>query len=54
MFCAYCDELIKGSSFVYDSEEYCSQECLMAAQDEIEGDLEKYKEDWEEEFGEYA
>lgn len=54
MFCAYCDELIKGSSFVYDGEEYCSQECLLAAQEEIEGDIEKYEEDWEEEFGEYA
>jgi len=41
MFCAYCDELIKGRSFVYDGEEYCSRECLLAAKEEIEGDLDE-------------
>ena len=48
MFCSHCDELIKGSAFVYEDEEY-----LLAARDEIEGDLAKYEEDWEEEFEEY-
>ncbi|MCD6161195.1 MAG: hypothetical protein J7K40_02135 [candidate division Zixibacteria bacterium] len=48
MFCSYCNEFINGNSFVYDDEEYCSKECLMAARDEIEGDLEKYMEEREE------
>jgi len=53
MFCAYCDEFIKGRSFVYDGEEYCSRECLLAAKEEIEGDLEKYEENWQEEIDDY-
>ena len=53
MFCSYCDELIKGSTYVYEDEEYCSKECLLAAKHGIEGDLAKYEEDWEEEFEEY-
>jgi hypothetical protein len=58
MFCAFCDELIKGHAYVYDGEEYCSSECLSEAhEDDIEGDLDKYMEEWEEEleeFGEYS
>jgi len=56
MFCAYCDEIIKGSAFVYDGEEYCSEACMLAAhdEDEIQGDIEKYEEDWEEETEEYS
>jgi hypothetical protein len=54
MFCAYCEEIIKSNAFIYDDEEYCSQECLLAAHDDIEGDLEKYEEDWEEELEEFS
>jgi len=53
MFCSHCDELIKGSAYVCEDEEYCSKACLLAARDEIEGDLAKYEEDREEEFEEY-
>jgi uncharacterized protein YbbC (DUF1343 family) len=54
MFCAYCEEIIKGNAFVYDDEEYCSEECLLAAHEDIEGELDKYAEDWEEEIEEYS
>ena len=54
MFCAYCDEIIKGNAFVYDGEEYCSRECLTAACEEIEGEIDKYVEDWEEEYEEFS
>ena len=54
MFCAYCEELIKGKAFIYDGEEYCSQACLEAAHEDIEGELDKYEEDWNEEFEEFA
>jgi len=53
MFCAYCDEIIKGKSFIYDDAEYCSQECLTAAIEEIEGEIEKYEEDWQEEYDDF-
>lgn len=53
MFCAHCDEFIKGSSFIYEDEEYCSKECLLAAHGEVEGDLSKYEVDWEEELEEF-
>lgn len=53
MFCAYCDEIIKGKSFMYDDAEYCSRECLMAAIEELEGEIDKYEEDWEEEYEDY-
>lgn len=52
MFCAYCDELIKGNSYIYDGEEYCSRECFLAAQNEIEGEIDKYREEWEQEIEE--
>jgi len=53
MFCSYCDELIKGNAFIYEGEEFCSKDCLIAARDDIEGDISKYQEDWEEEFEEF-
>jgi hypothetical protein len=53
MFCAYCDEMIAGKSFIFDGEEYCSRECLEAAKSEVEGDVEgidkETEENWEEE-----
>lgn len=54
MFCAYCDEMITGKSFIYDGEEYCSRECLEHAKAEANEDLdddviEEDEEDWEEE-----
>jgi hypothetical protein len=52
MFCAYCDEPIKGRSYVYGDEEYCSEECMLAAREEIEGNISDYEEDWEEEVDE--
>ena len=54
MFCAYCDELIKSNAYVYDGEEFCSAECLALAHDDIDGDLEKYAEEWEEEYEEFS
>ena len=54
MFCSFCNELIKGSAFVYDGEEYCSQECLLADHEDLEGELDKYEENWEEEYEEFA
>ena len=54
MFCSFCNELIKGSAFVYDGEEYCSRECLLEAHEDLEGELDKYEENWEEEYEEFA
>jgi len=58
MFCAYCDEMITGKSFIYDGEEYCSRECLEQAKAEIDENLEEDAitepddEKWEEETDE--
>ncbi len=50
MFCAYCDEMITGKSFIFDGEEYCSKECLEAAKAEMEGNVDEYDEDVDEEW----
>jgi hypothetical protein len=54
MFCAYCDEMITGKSFIHDGEEYCSRECLEQAKAEIDENVEddvaeEPEETWEEE-----
>jgi len=48
MFCAYCDEMITGKSFIFDGEEYCCKECLEAAKAEMEGDAEGLEDDTDE------
>jgi hypothetical protein len=57
MFCAYCDEMIAGKSFIYDGEEYCSRECLEHAKAEANEDLdddviEEPEEEWVDESDE--
>jgi hypothetical protein len=52
MFCAYCDEIIAGKSFIYDGEDYCSRKCLehAKAQANEDGDddvVEEPEEEWE-------
>jgi hypothetical protein len=54
MFCAYCDEMIAGKSFLYDGEEYCSKECLEHAKAQVTEDVDddgadEPEEEWEDE-----